>query len=118
MRARDRRQRQMDLLQELSSSLPLEQSELDYSTLLRLTVAYLKTKQITQPVNCGSHDNSGDEAWTSPHSHASNDGFSEVSLQPSQHGEYSGSEAGRMQMVRREPRSKEGTLQQLMVQVR
>ena len=117
MRARDRRQRQMDLLQELSSSLPLEQSELDYSTLLRLTVAYFKTKQIAQPSNSGNHASGGDEPWASPNSRASSDGYSEAEVQPFQPDEHSGSDEGSMQLVRRRPKSREGTLQRLMIQV-
>ena len=117
MRARDRRQRQMDLLQELSSSLPLDQSELDYSTLLRLTVAFFKTKKIVQYSRQGSHDNDGEVDQISHEAGIGCDGRSEVGLDTSEHGGDSREAEGQHVMCRVR-RSRESSLQHLMVQVR
>ena len=107
----------MDLLQELSSSLPLDQTELDYSSLLRLTVAFFKTKKIVQDTRQGIHGDNGETNQSSPGTVGSS---SEGDLGMSGHRELGGGEAERQQqLVCAAPsRSKETSLQHLMVQVR
>ena len=107
----------MDLLQELSSSLPLDQSELDYTSLLRLTVAFFKTKKVVQHPRHGSHGDNGGAAHTPPEADVGCSGRSEGDLRFSDFGEQCGREAERQQLVCTTSRPRESSLQHLMVQV-
>ena len=105
----------MDLLQELSSSLPLDQTELDYSSLLRLTVAFFKTKKIVQDTRQGIHGDNGETDQSSPEAVVGCSGHGDLGM--SEHHELKGGEAERQQLVCAAPsRSKETSLQHLMVQ--